>query len=229
MNSTSTPSAIATARVSVEITRVGVEILGGPELGGVDEQAHHDGVVRGARGAHERTVPFVEEAHGGHKADRATACAHVVAHGTDVGDALDDDHASSSNARHNAGSWRPDSRCACSASARYAGSLVDGNRLEVASHGVDVAACHRTGERGFGSEGLDVLESRAHERDERGQRHARGLGEPGSLSEQRDEMIGRDGGGRVIRDTVTVADAERAHAQGDREPLDVGGAVDRAP
>ncbi len=51
-------------QVAVEVARVGVEVLAGAELGGVDEDAH-DGVARGPRPVHQGEVAGVQGAHGG--------------------------------------------------------------------------------------------------------------------------------------------------------------------
>ena len=59
------------------VARVAVEVLAGPELGRVDEQAHDDDVALGAGGAQEREVAVVQVAHRRHQADRATGGAGV--------------------------------------------------------------------------------------------------------------------------------------------------------
>ena len=74
----------------------------------------------------------------------------------------------------------------------------------MARDGVDVAAGDRSGERGRRPELVDVVERR------RGRAAANASNgtptasrEPLDLAEQRDEVVGRDGGGGVVRDAVT--------------------------
>ena len=105
------------------------------------------------------------------------------------------------------------------------GLLVVGQRVEVPGDGVDVARA--TG---------PVSAARGAERRRRCRRwHARAGAAPRAarrplggdardLTEQRDEVVGRDGRGRVVRRRAAVGvDPERAHAERDRDPLDVAG------
>ena len=68
-NSTSTPSAVATARVAVEVARVRGEVLVRTELRRVHEERDDDEVRLGARRGHQRPVAVVEVAHRRHEAD----------------------------------------------------------------------------------------------------------------------------------------------------------------
>ena len=68
-NSTSTPSAAATAASPSGSRGYAARSSVGAELRRVHEQAHDDEVVVGARRAHQRAVAFVEEAHRGHEPD----------------------------------------------------------------------------------------------------------------------------------------------------------------
>ncbi|MCZ7588060.1 MAG: hypothetical protein M5U27_04200 [Gaiella sp.] len=76
--------------VSCLVARVAVQIGGLPELGGVDEEAHHDGVAPSTRGGEQRAVARVQRAHRGHEADRP--CAPAGERGADVRDGARDDH-----------------------------------------------------------------------------------------------------------------------------------------
>ncbi len=58
-------------RVARFVPRVPVEVLAGPELGRVDEQAGDDDVVLGAGGLEQREVTRVKCAHRRDQADRA--------------------------------------------------------------------------------------------------------------------------------------------------------------
>ena len=63
-------------RVLFEVPGVGFEILAGSELGRVDEDAHHQGVVVLAGFPHQAEVTFVEVAHGGHETDAVPFVPH---------------------------------------------------------------------------------------------------------------------------------------------------------
>ena len=60
-------------QVALLVARVGGQIGALAELGGVDEEAHHDRVAFGARGREQREVAGVQRAHRGHEADRPLA------------------------------------------------------------------------------------------------------------------------------------------------------------
>ena len=51
------------------VSRIGIQVLGGPELRGVHEEAHHHDVASLASGPQKRQVAVVEVAHRGHQAD----------------------------------------------------------------------------------------------------------------------------------------------------------------
>ncbi len=51
------------------VARIGVEILVGPELGGIDEQADHHPVGRRAGRRHQRAMALVQRPHGRHQGD----------------------------------------------------------------------------------------------------------------------------------------------------------------
>ena len=67
-NTISTPSRAQSREVGVQRPRVGVEVLAGAELQGVDEDRHHDdGAGHPLGGAHQREVAVVQGAHRGHQ------------------------------------------------------------------------------------------------------------------------------------------------------------------
>ena len=55
--------------IAIEVTRVAREILGGPELQRVHEDAHHHDIGELAGAFHQAEMAVVESAHGGHEAD----------------------------------------------------------------------------------------------------------------------------------------------------------------
>ena len=60
------------------VARVGLEVRGLVELGGVDEQRDDDDVAVGAGGADQAEVALVEGAHRWHEADRAAGAAGLA-------------------------------------------------------------------------------------------------------------------------------------------------------
>ena len=57
--------------VAALVARIARQVLGGPELGRVDEEAHDDHVALGAGAPHEAQMALVKGAHRRHEADRA--------------------------------------------------------------------------------------------------------------------------------------------------------------
>ncbi len=55
--------------IALEVAGITAQILLGPELGWVDEQAEHDTIGLRPRPANQREVAFVQKAHGGNKPD----------------------------------------------------------------------------------------------------------------------------------------------------------------
>ncbi len=70
--------AFAQRAVGFERARIGVKILVGAELRGIDEVRHHDRVGPLPGDADQGEVPFVEVAHGGHESDAAPRGAEIV-------------------------------------------------------------------------------------------------------------------------------------------------------
>ncbi len=155
--------------------------------------------------------------------------ARGIAGGTELGDALDDDHdASSSSAREarvvttgHASRQLGHRAVAISLGGRQCG--------EVRGDDVDVTTCDRSGERALDAERLHVVDRRSHQREQRRRRHAGGVCDAERLRQQRHDVVRRDRGGRVIGRASSVGDPERAHAQGERDPFDLGRAIDRTP
>ena len=79
--------------VAVLVAGVGVQVLGGAELGGVDEEADDDDVALGSRGAHQRQVPVVEVAH---RRDQPVGARQLAEGGARLGDGRDDLHTGTS-------------------------------------------------------------------------------------------------------------------------------------
>ena len=73
-------------RVRRLVAGIGLQILVRPELGGVDEQAHAGASRPGQGQAHQRQVPFVQGAHGGHKAHRFPGRPPGADTGAQIGD-----------------------------------------------------------------------------------------------------------------------------------------------
>src|SRR6266516_5220343 len=69
------------------------DLLAGPELGGVYEQAHDHHVTALAGGVEERQVAFVQVTHGRHKADRSTLAAGGLQGVAELGLGADGPHA----------------------------------------------------------------------------------------------------------------------------------------
>ncbi len=57
------------ARSLIELARIFLKVLGPIELGGIDEDGHHYVASLFSCAANQRTVPFVQSAHGGDQAD----------------------------------------------------------------------------------------------------------------------------------------------------------------
>ena len=78
--------------VRVQGARIGVEVLIGTELGGVDENRHHHLVAVALGLAHQTQVPVMQVAHGGHEAHPLSGLAplaHALAH---LGDGMQQFH-----------------------------------------------------------------------------------------------------------------------------------------
>ena len=123
-----------------------------------------------------------------------------------------------------------ESRRACSASARYAGLLVVVKHFEMAAHGVDVATRDRARSSAASAPRVSTFSSVARTS---GSNAAGGTPAasasraacPSSATRWLDATVAA----AWYATAVGIVHPERAHAERDREPLDVGGAVDRAP
>jgi hypothetical protein len=80
-------------RVAVLVARIGVEVLAGPELGRVDEEAHHDDVAVVTRLPHQGQMALVEVAHGGDQPDPLALAARLGESLAQLRLAADDLHA----------------------------------------------------------------------------------------------------------------------------------------
>ncbi len=86
------PASRGQAPVARQIARILGEVVVRPELERVDEDAEHDRVRPTARFIHQREMPLVEIAHGGHQAD-PTALGHLDGTpGPERGDVVDVEH-----------------------------------------------------------------------------------------------------------------------------------------
>jgi hypothetical protein len=77
------PDTGALRQVTLQVARVAAQILGGPELAGVDEDAHHRAVGAGAGGLHQAEVASMEEPHRRHQTDPAPLAAGGLCPGGD--------------------------------------------------------------------------------------------------------------------------------------------------
>jgi len=78
--------------VPLEVAGITAEILPGPELRRVHEEAYDDEIVLGARAPHEREVPFVEKTHRGYKPNARAVPAGAVGAAAHRLDFADDIH-----------------------------------------------------------------------------------------------------------------------------------------
>ena len=85
--------------VALEVARVAGQVLGGPKLRRVDEQARHSHVALLVAGPKERQVALVEGAHGGDESDRPARPTRSVELGAQRGDRADGLHATSDSVR----------------------------------------------------------------------------------------------------------------------------------
>ncbi len=74
------------------VARVAGEVVGGVELGRVDEEGHHHHVAGVARGIQQRPMPGVEGAHGRHQADALAAATRLAEVLAGLGNRSNDPH-----------------------------------------------------------------------------------------------------------------------------------------
>jgi len=83
------PSGLTRADVALQITRIGMEVLGWTKLRGIDKDAYDDKVALGGCGFNQGGVTVVQETHRRHKADRLTGESCGSGKASHVGNGVD--------------------------------------------------------------------------------------------------------------------------------------------